>query len=289
MDVHAVDANGRRDDRCSEEGRRGARGAARRGEVPRISPWVLKIFAGYIRRYTARHFHAVRLSRAGRPPALSDAPLIVVLNHPSWWDPLVCLLLARQFFPERSHFAPIEADALARYRVFARLGFFGIEAGTRRGAATFLDVGRAVLGQPRACLWVTAEGRFTDPRQRPVRLKPGVGHLARSLEAGAVLPLALEYPFWEERCPEALARFGEVVWVETGKARRAPAWTELLEQRLGAAVDGLAAEACRRDREAFEVLLRGRAGIGGVYDLWRRLRARLHGEQFRREHGVADP
>jgi 1-acyl-sn-glycerol-3-phosphate acyltransferase len=256
--------------------------------VPRISPWILKFFASYAQHYMARHFHAIRLSRAGRPPALSDAPLIVVLNHPSWWDPLVALLLARRFFPERSHFAPIEADALARYRVFARLGFFGIETGTRRGAATFLDVGRAILRQPRATLWITAEGRFADPRQRPVRLKPGIGYLARSMEAGAVLPLALEYPFWEERCPEALAHFGDVVWVETGQARSVSAWTELLGQRLAAALDGLAAASWRREREAFEVLLRGRAGIGGVYDLWRRLRARLHGEQFRPEHGVAD-
>jgi 1-acyl-sn-glycerol-3-phosphate acyltransferase len=282
MGIRAVNVNGRRD------GGRGARGGARAGDVPRISPWIVKRFATYARHYTARHFHAVRLSRAGRPPALSDAPLIVVLNHPSWWDPLVCLLLAHRCFPERSHFAPIEADALARYRVFARLGFFGIEAGTRRGAATFLAVGRAILSYPHATLWVTAEGRFTDPRQRPVRLKSGIGHLASGMEAGAVLPLALEYPFWEERCPEALARFGEVVRVETGRARSASAWTELLEQRLGAALDGLAAEACRREREAFEVLLRGRAGIGGVYDLWRRLQARLRGEQFRREHGAAD-
>jgi hypothetical protein len=108
------------------------------------------------------------------------------------------------------------------------------------------------------------------------------------MEAGAVLPLALEYPFWEERCPEALAHFGDVVWVETGQARSVSAWTELLGQRLAAALDGLAAVSCRREREAFEVLLRGRAGIGGVYDLWRRLRARLHGERFRRLHGVAD-
>jgi 1-acyl-sn-glycerol-3-phosphate acyltransferase len=249
----------------------------------------LKLFAGYTRRYLARHFHAIRLSRAGTPPELSDAPLVVVLNHPSWWDPLVSLLLARRCFPERSHFAPIEADALARYRVFARLGFFGVETGTRRGAATFLAVGRAILGQPRATLWVTAEGRFTDPRQRPVRLKPGVGHLVRGMEAGAVLPLALEYPFWEERCPEALARFGEAVWVETGRARSAAGWTGFLEQRLETALDGLTAESCRREPEAFETLLSGRAGIGGVYDLWRRSRARLRGEAFRREHGAAGP
>jgi hypothetical protein len=177
---------------------------------------------------------------------------------------------------------------LARYRVFARLGFFGIESGTRNGAATFLHVGGAILSQPQAVLWITTEGQFTDPRQRPIRLKPGLGHLARGIGVGALLPLALEYPFWEERFPEALVRFGELVWIEDGAARDA-AWTTLLEQRLEATLDALALEACQRQREAFEVLLKGSAGLGGVYDLWRLRRARLRGEAFRHEHGVADP
>jgi hypothetical protein len=43
-----------------------------------------------------------------------------------------------------------------------------------------------------------------------------------------------------------------------------------------------------RDAAQFEVLVGGRAGVGGVYDLWRRLRARLRGEAFRSEHGATD-
>ena len=57
-------------------------------------------------------------------------------------------------------------------------------------------------------LWITAEGSFTDARTRPVRLRPGLAHLARRVPGATIVPLALEYPFWDERTPEALCRFG---------------------------------------------------------------------------------
>jgi hypothetical protein len=99
------------------------------------------------------------------------------------------------------------------------------------------------------------------------------------------VPLALEYPFWEERFPEVLVCFGEVVIVAREQHRRAAAWTALLTSHLEATQERLAQAACRRDRQAFAVLLRGRSGVGGVYDLWRALRARLHGEPFHKAHG----
>ena len=59
-----------------------------------------------------------------REPADVDAqtPVIVYLNPPSWWDPLFGFLLAFERFPDRDHFAPIDADALEKYGFLARLG-----------------------------------------------------------------------------------------------------------------------------------------------------------------------
>jgi 1-acyl-sn-glycerol-3-phosphate acyltransferase len=255
----------------------------------------------YARRYLARHFHAVRLSRARpvvRVPA--EHPLVVYFNHPSWWDPLICLLLSSRLYPERRHFGPIEAAALERYRFFARLGFFGVEPGTARGARRFLEVSERLLARPATALWVTPGGRFGDPRERPVELRAGLGFLAQRLarqragqtrgqrRAGAVfVPLALEYPFWEERFPEALASFGEPLSLAEGADLSAAGWTAALAARLTAAQDDLAGEALARDPARFETLLGGAAGVGGVYDLWRGFRARLRGERFRREHGRA--
>jgi 1-acyl-sn-glycerol-3-phosphate acyltransferase len=249
---------------------------------------LLRWFTSYTRRYLARNMHGVRLLRGSRPAEIPPGPLVVVLNHPSWWDPLVCLMLAG-LFPDRVHSAPIEADALKRYRFFARLGFFGIEPGTPRGARTFLRTATELLRQSGAALWVTVQGRFADVRERPLRLKAGVGHLLRRLEGGTVLPLALEYPFWNERGPEALACFGTPIAIESGVNRSVADWMEAIDSGLSTAMDTLAAAACRRDETLFEPLLGGKVGVGGVYDLWRRLKAWLSGQRFDARHGNETP
>jgi hypothetical protein len=100
--------------------------------------------------------------------------------------------------------------------------------------------------------------------------------------------LAVEYPFWEERSPEVLARFGEPIEVQAQRAGTVAAWNALLEAQLRATQDALAEQAIHRDAEGFEVVLRGSAGVGGVYDVWRRLVARFRGEDFSPEHGGGD-
>ncbi len=153
----------------------------------------------------------------------------------------------------------------------------------------FLRTARAVLARPGAILWVTAEGVFTDPRSRPVRIAPGIAHLARSVERLVLIPLALEYPFWNERRPEALARFGRPVLQPEAENRSTDQWRELLEQRLEENMDQLAAEARSRDPKRFRTLVGGKVGVGGVYDAWRRLRAALRGKRFYAAHGDEDP
>lgn len=259
-------------------------------DLPRISPRLLALFASYGERYVGRSFHAVRLSRADRPDpeALKGKPLVVYLNHPSWWDPMICMLLATRLFPERRHYAPIEDSALEKYRFFTRLGFFGVD-GTIHGTRRFLNVGRRILRQPDATLWVTAEGRFTDPRQRPVELRPGLGRLLRgSMTDAIILPLALEYPFWDERLPEALARFGRPIPAPADSTMTAADWTLVLGGWLQVTQEGLAAEALSRDPARFDLLNKGRVGVGLTYDLWRRFRARLRGERFRAGHGIEE-
>ena len=112
---------GSRDNRSPDAGGKDSRSA-----TPRISRGLLRAFYGYSRWYLRRHFHAVRLLR-GTSPVVGDArPLVVYLHHASWWDPLVGLLLAREWFPHRTLYAPIDAQALRQYRFFARLGFLAL-------------------------------------------------------------------------------------------------------------------------------------------------------------------
>jgi 1-acyl-sn-glycerol-3-phosphate acyltransferase len=243
-------------------------------------------FSRYAAAYLRRHFHALRLS-GDPPPGLDGRPLLVVLNHPSWWDPLTCLVLSR-LLPGRDLHAPMEARALERYRFLARVGAFPVETGTLRGARSFIETGVRILSRPRTSIWITAQGRFTDARERPARILSGAARLVRRVPGAAVLPLALEYGFWTERTPEALARFGEPLEGDAlrGSPRRI---SRAIEAALERTQDLLAAEARRRDPEAFRILLRGSSGIGGPYDWWRRLAAWSRGKRFDPEHGEARP
>ena len=248
------------------------------------SPWLFWLFGWYLRWYFFRHFRAVRLALDGIPRIPPDRPVILYSNHPSWWDPALFVLVATLLFPERLHYGPIDARALGKYGLLRRMGVFGIELDSARGAARFLRVCRALLSDPSSMLWITAEGAFTDPRVRPVRLRNGLAHLARQSTGVTILPFAIEYPFWNERAPEALVRFGEPIEADQGRLDVA-GWTALLERHLTANLDALAQDSIARDPALFRTLLRGSTGVGGIYDLWRRLRAAATGQRFDPTHG----
>lgn len=242
-----------------------------------VAPLRVSLYARAAERDLARHFHAVRLSKSQRPDSVAarGKPLILYFNHPSWWDPLIGLLIAQHIFPERRHYAPIDVGAPSRHRFFERLGFFGVEAGTPRGARRFLTLAQTILARPDAALWVPAEARLSDPRERPVQLRSGIGHLASRVRQAVVLPLALEVPFWDEPLPEALARFGEEVPIGDADLG-ASDWTAVLENQLESTLDALAAESLARDSSRFETLVDGGvAAAGGVSGIWRRFKARL--------------
>lgn len=267
----------------SRQSGRPSEGEGSRSALPPISPTLLRWFRWYGRRYVARHFHTVRL--AGTFAGQDDLPLVLYSNHASWWDPMMAQVLADEVLPDRRHYAPVDREAIERYKFFKRLGFFGVEQHHLRGAREFLWTSRAILETPGSALWITPQGRFADVRERPPGFQRGVGVLASRCRVGVFIPVALEYTFWEERLPEALIWVGQPTLVEGTGRSDAKRLSRLLEQNLINAQDDLAQAAIRRDTSRFVTVLRGRAGVNGLYDGWRSLAARLRGQRFRREHG----
>ncbi|MEM9914314.1 MAG: lysophospholipid acyltransferase family protein [Planctomycetota bacterium] len=267
--------------------------AATHPDLPQVSARWVRGVLWYVPRLVRKNFSAVRL--LGQPPAVvtedADTPLLIYLNHPSWWDPVAVAVVTERYFRGRGRvgYGPIDGAGLEKYRFMEKLGFFGIDPASRAGASKFLRVGRAALATPGAILWVTAEGHFTDVRKRPVTLRPGVAHLARKATRGVVLPLAIEYPFGEEKQPEMRLAFGEPITLgEAGGERSAAEWNTLLEDRLTRAMDDLAHATIHGEAERFTLLYDGQRGVGGVYDGWRRLKALLSGKKFNAAHGSTD-
>lgn len=253
-------------------------------ETPPISSVVLWFFRRIVRGYFRRQFTAVRMTRNSDVSGLQgrgSERLLVYANHGSWWDPMLCVLLARKLMPGRKHYAPMDAVSLERYKILKQIGIFGVEMKTARGAAQFLRKGLAILAQE-GVLWVTPQGRFADARERPLVFKPGLAALAARVPGGCrVQPLAIEYVFWDERLPEALVHFGEPVEVHGQTAAEVDAE---LQAALLEAMETLREFAMARDGAAFEVLQEGRAGTGGYYQIGQQMLAWMRGRRFEPQH-----
>ncbi|MBE7246653.1 MAG: lysophospholipid acyltransferase family protein [Actinomycetospora chiangmaiensis] len=239
----------------------------------------------WFERYLHRHLDALRLPLWSTPPSGSHpGPIVVYSNHPAWWDAALIIVLAGRLYPGRTSRAPFDAAMLARYRIFERIGAFGVDLDSPRGAAQFLAAARSILSGPDGMLWITAQGRFADVRARPLNLRAGVARLAEIAPDALFVPLAVEYAFWDERGAGAFAAFGSgIVGAELADLPR-PERLARLESDLTATLDRLGADVVSRDPERFRALVTGRKGVGGVYDLWRRLAARLTGQRFDPAH-----
>jgi 1-acyl-sn-glycerol-3-phosphate acyltransferase len=249
-------------------------------EIPVVSERTLWFFRRVVRIYFRRHFRSVMAQHA-EVLAGSTGPLIVYGNHSSWWDPMVSVLLAETLLPGRRHYAPMDAAALKRYPILGRIGIFPVEMGTARGAAQFLGTCKAILASG-GVVWVTPQGRFVDSRDRPLGFKPGLGALAARFPEAVVVPLAVEYTFWDERLPEVLLRVGKPVRFAQGVSSDAA--SDRLEGALVETMEELKQAVMARDAGVFGVLLRGGRGTGGMYGLGQWVRGLFAKKAVRWDH-----
>jgi 1-acyl-sn-glycerol-3-phosphate acyltransferase len=259
----------------------------------RPSRALLRFFDLYLSVYVPLSFNALRLASPERFPR-EARPLIICINHPSWWDPLTSILLSRFLLRGADHYAPIDAVSLTRYSILGKLGLFPVEQGTPRGAVQFLRAAQHILTGPNSVLWLTPQGGFTDVRTRPVVFKSGLGSLIKRLEQVTVLPLAYEYTLWNERKPEILALCGKPLTFTRGRleggfaAKMAADPGERVAAALALTQDELAMHAASRDPGNFVTIMAGEQAGSGLRAFCRNMAAAVRGGEYRRGGSPGD-
>lgn len=254
-----------------------------KSELPTISAPLMGGFYKFLPRFMKGKFHSVAVNSAALNTAMiKDTDSIVVYaNHASWWDPMTAMLLANRVFPNKKMYAPIDADALEKYKMFKKMGFYPVQRDSSRGAAEFLKTSRTILQNPGTSIWMTPEGRFVDPRETDVPLMPGLSHLATKLSGAAqtgesriwFIALAIEYVFWEESKPELLGWFAPPILASADSVSgddKKQSWNDELLLRLRTAQADLRTASIARDSSVFKILLGGESGSFFIYDWWRK-------------------
>lgn len=251
------------------------------------TPWFVRGFGKYVRWLLARKFQAVRLDRSGfagdgdgprapfAPLDQEPRPLIVLLSHSSWWDPLVGVLIGTMFLPSRSGCIPMDRAMLAKLGFFRRIGMFGIDPDDPASLPAMARyVGERFAQDARPTLWITPQGEFADPRA-PIALRPGAALIAARTPGAIVLTLCIEYAFWLSSKPEVFVRLSRVPDTHIAGANEplgARAWQERLTLAMRDNAHALASGVTSRDPSRFRVIL-GRSDAGAIDTTHRRAHA----------------
>ncbi len=255
-------------------------------QLPESKKWLVDGFCWYTKRMVAKQFLSFGVQHELLKAEEIDegTPLIVYANHASWWDPITAMLLQQAYFSNRTFYAPIDADALEKYRIMAKLGFYGVRMESFDGASAFLKTTKAILNSKKVTIWITPEGRFSDVRDYSSPLMPGLSHLASKISGVKFLPVAFEYGFWDESRPQIFVRFGSPI--DSSETMAKGDWNELLTSRLRQTQSELARSVQQRETAAFEYLVESRPVRLGWYDYCRSWVAWIKGKPFDPRHSV---
>lgn len=147
----------------------------------------IKVFRLYTWFLFKRRFSRVWLKQHYQPDDQSKT--IYYLNHHSWWDGLIPLLLNEFRFRQQAR-AMMEDIQMVEYPFFQKIGAFSINREDKRHSLTALRYALQSFEQPHASLFIYPEGTIT-PTGTPMQFKGGLAWLSGKLPQVDVVPIGI--------------------------------------------------------------------------------------------------
>ncbi|MDI3286481.1 lysophospholipid acyltransferase family protein [Polyangium sp. 15x6] len=225
--------------------------------------WFNAWFSGHARSRIQATFGEVRAQGLDRARALArEAPLLVVSNHTSWWDPLVAMHVSTHLLGTDGY-AMMDAKNLRRLPFFALVGAFGVDLDKPTDGALGMRHAARLLDAPGKLVWVYPQGQERPITERPLGFRPGSAEIARVSRKARTVPVGLRYEFGGTERPTLWLSFGEPVKAERDTTKGRAAQEEAVEAELSRIERAVRGE----DAESFVVVFRAApARVGGVLE-----------------------
>lgn len=195
----------------------------------------------------------------------ADAPLLVVSNHTSWWDPLVILHASTHLLGTDGH-ALMDAKNLRRLPFFALVGAFGVDLDRPSDGAAAIRRAARLLDRPGRLVWIFPQGAERPIHERPLGFREGAAQVARVARRAVTIPAALRYEVAGDERPHLYLSFGPALPYERDAARARQMQEEAVSAELAAieaAIEGRAAGA-----PFTPVFERGPSWLGRLAERW---------------------
>ena len=172
------------------------------------SKWFIWLFKWYTWLLFKRRFHRVWLRQEYDP--CSQCKTIYFLNHNSWWDGLIPLLLNEFRFHQKAR-ALMEDKQIQQYSFFRKIGAFSINRSDPRKAITSLRYAVQSMKRERASLFIYPEGTITPAGTSP-EFEGGLAWLHSKVAGLDVhfVPIAIHMQTIRHDKPELRAKYLDI-------------------------------------------------------------------------------
>lgn len=168
------------------------------------------IFNPYIKRLLKKNFSHFYLINEF-PKIARHKKLIVTPNHFSWWDGFFIDYLFKNFSERKLHIMMLE-EQLKRYWFFKKLGAYSISPNSTKSIIETAEYTKEILRDTNNFVVYYPQGKIEPFDTERMNLQNGLKYFIPQNEADAViLPIAFKIQFYEEKIPEIVVRFGEMI------------------------------------------------------------------------------
>jgi 1-acyl-sn-glycerol-3-phosphate acyltransferase len=176
------------------------------------SRWFIFLFDLYMRSLFWRRFQNIWIDQNYHPSKTSRT--IYYLNHTSWWDGLIPLLLNRKLFRQNAR-AMMEDKQMREHGLFKRIGAFSVNLENPRSAVRSLRYAVESMKRPHSSLFIYPEGKIVPFSIEKPDFKKGLGWIVSQCPDVDVVPIGIYIDHSKSDKPELFMKIGTVLKFES--------------------------------------------------------------------------
>ncbi|MFA9557967.1 lysophospholipid acyltransferase family protein [Evansella sp. AB-rgal1] len=222
------------------------------------------VFSVYNKRLLRRHFHRICLMKHWDKPT---NPAIFLVNHSSWWDPLVLFYLNTSFL-ETDAIAMMSEEGLTRFPFFRKIGAFSISQTSRKSIIRSLNYASEQISEGKS-VFIFPQGKEIHLEKRPLSFFSGAAYLSEKHPTIPVIPITFYHSLCHYQLPEWYITIGEAIRVPNFRNRKEG--TNEFEKRMESQLDELRVLVIEEKKDTFTTILQGKTGVSVKLEKFKQL------------------
>jgi chlorobactene lauroyltransferase len=187
----------------------------------------IRIFRIYVKWLFRYRFKNVWLHQDYQPDITSQS--VYFLNHTSWWDGLIPLMLNEYLFKQKAR-AMMEDTQMHKFPFFRYIGAFSVNRNNSRKTISSLRYALQSVQRENSSLFIYPEGKIVPDYGQKLHFENGIGWIYKNCPECDFVPIAININVIKSSKPDLYIKIGQpAVFVNSLPAEQQ---TKKLEESL---------------------------------------------------------